>query len=73
MKYKVGDLVFHKSTDTIGIVVGFIEHTQCYTYKVLLPLDGFLGNLYDINKTSWFEYQIEKIYDSKTGQYCNRW
>jgi hypothetical protein len=71
--YEVGDLVFHKSTNTIGIVVGLRELKKEYTYRVLLPLDGYEGRLYDINNVSWFNYQLEKVYDSKTGQYCNRW
>jgi hypothetical protein len=71
--YQIGDLVYHKSTDTIGIVVGLKEHTKEYTYRVLLPLDGYTGNLYDTNNVSWFDFQLEKVYDSKTGQYCNRW
>jgi hypothetical protein len=71
--YEVGDLVYHKSTNTIGIVVGLKEHTKEYTYRVLLPLDGREAVIYHINECSWFDYQLEKIYDSKTGQYCNRW
>ena len=60
MKYEIGDLVYHKSTNTIGIVVGLKEHAKEYTYRVLLPLDGYTGQIYDINNVSWFDYQIEK-------------
>ncbi len=69
--YEIGDLVYHKSTDTIGIVFALKEHKKEYTYRVLLPLDGFEGKIYDINNVSWFHYQLKKIYDSKTRQYCN--
>jgi hypothetical protein len=71
--YEIGDLVYHKSTDTIGIVVDLREHKKEYTYRVLLPLDGYEGRLYDINNVSWFNYQLEKVYDFKTRQYSNRW
>jgi hypothetical protein len=62
--YEVGDLVYHKSTNTIGIVVDLVEHEKQYTYRVLLPLDGYIGNLYNTNNVSWFHYQLEKVYDS---------
>lgn len=71
--YEIGDLVYHKPTDTIGIVVQLREHTKEYTYRVLLPLDGYEGNLYHISNVSWFHYQLEKVYDSKNKKYCNRW
>lgn len=68
--YEVGDLVFHKPSDMVGIVIGLRQHSSYYTYHVLLPSDK---SYYDPYNNSWFREQLEKVYDSKTGQYCNRW
>ena len=57
-KFKIGDLIYHPSTSTVGLIIGYKYHTKQITYRVLLPLDNYI---YDENKVSWFETQIQKI------------
>ena len=59
-KFEIGELVYHPSTSTVGLVIGHMYHTKQITYKVLLPLDN---PIYDENKVSWFDKQLQKIDD----------
>ena len=59
-KFEIGELVYHPSTSTVGLVVGYLYHTKQITYRVLLPLDG---PVFDENRCSWFDKQLQKIDD----------
>lgn len=61
-RFEIGELVYHPSTSTVGLVIGHMHmyHTKQITYRVLLPLDN---PIYDENKVSWFDEQLQKIDD----------
>lgn len=57
-KFKIGELVYHPSTSTVGLVFDYVYFTKIITYRVFLPLEQ---KCFDPNDVSWFERQLQKI------------